>query len=165
VKIEPIAEMLSSMIFYQDLPHGIAYEAICKEHVRAIRSTMALIHFDVNILPDPKRARKLFGTSKEVPQGAIFCGVLCDRIAENALVWLPPGWHCGRAGVLQLCNPSSVVQTTWLQAVRDGRDWVAMCQIAEVSKRTWEGWEQGRPMSAIAVYHLALTLESGWFRI
>lgn len=86
-----------------------------------------------------------------LPMGAIMCGTH----GSQALIWCQSGWHAGCSGVLHQLPQS--VQRDWLQAIRANHGWKA-ADAAGVSRRTWEGWEQGRTITyakVLALYELA----------
>ena len=86
-----------------------------------------------------------------MPQGALLCGT----VGTQALLWLPTGWWCGGAGVLSSLYQREA-QRGWLRALR-GAGWDVLPD--GVSRRTWEGWEQGRNIPAPHVYALWESLQ------
>lgn len=105
--------------------------------------------------PRPERARGIYWGASPAPQGAIIVGTVArDGTDKGALVWLPYGWTQGNAATLRGIDPTKA-QSAWLKALRGAHDWDKLCKVADCSRRTWEGWEQGRAMPALAVYKLA----------
>ena len=96
-----------------------------------------------------KTARLYWGRAS-LPMGAILCGT----IGVQALMWFPSSWWEGGAGAINRLEPTAA-QRGWLQAVRDDHGW-SIAETIGTSRRTWEGWEQGRTIPAekmLAIYH------------
>ena len=91
----------------------------------------------------------MYWSRPALPMGAILCGT----IGVQALMWFPSSWWEGGAGAINRLEPTAA-QRGWLQAARANHGW-SIAETVGVSRRTWEGWEQGRTIPVekmLAIY-------------
>jgi hypothetical protein len=81
----------------------------------------------------------------------------------EGVFWMPRAmrWVVGIGGVLSSCEQAEM-QKGVLQAIRADRCW-DICSSIDVSRRTWEGWEQGRqiPADKVMLLHDLISSPNG----
>ena len=133
--------------------------AIEKRRLRAaygetLTARQVLVEMDSpGITADAAAGAKFWGRSP-LPQG----GLLVGTVGCGALIWLPTGWWSGGGGVLKRL-PARETQRDWLQSVRGAQGGWERLPV-EVSRRTWENWEQGRPIPPAQAYAIWQALQA-----
>lgn len=102
--------------------------------------------------PKPTLTRRQWGRGP-YPVGSIPFGVV-DSI--RGILWIPDSarWWIAIGGVISSCDQKET-QRAVLQAIRRERGSAPCLAVAQCSKRTWEGWEQGRsiPCEIVLALH------------
>lgn len=104
------------------------------------------------IAADAARGRMCWGP-QPLPHGHMIIGTV--NILGALIINPARSCYAGNAGALSSL-PESVL-TDWVRDLRSRRGLDAVLAASGASRRTWEGYEQGRPIPIATIY--ALTIE------